>query len=716
MLLPGVLLGGGFTWALANRAWETALGELRANAHSAALKICAELEASVSLLNALASSPYLDPENRQLEAFRRQARDAVAPIEGYVVFFGAENPRLPLVSTSVPAGQQIAAPPRGVGIEAALQSGKPVFVGPVYIPSLDRSLASILVPVLRGGRAIGVLGMPLMWNRLQEPFRSAPGTLGSSAFLLTPDNRLIARDPDPERVLARTVTPWIIPAIGDQTLGILRGEGLDGDPAVMAFERLPLSGWFVVVSATEEEMRARWLPALLEAVALIAAVLIPAGILGWAMIQRLMRPMSGLLDGAAVPETGPRVLEFEALAAAVIAAQNAPRREAEVARRAALENLQLAREAEDERRLLKSVVQSVPEAIFVKDTELRYVLVNRAGAGALGRTEDEVLGRTDGDLTSPELARELEMSDRAMMNTGITQEYENRMMLPGHGGEARTYLTVKGPWRDSMGRIAGLVSVARDVTLRRTTEERLRAAEEAMRRIARADTLAAMGVGVAHELNQPLTAMANFLRAGMRWLQEDSPDPARIAAAREAMQEAAAQALRAGEIVRRLRDFIGRGETEQKIVSLGPLVADGVALTCAAHGEESLPIALDLAISGCVVRADEVQLQQVFVNLLRNAIEATEGQEDRGLSVSLKREDGNAVLLFTDAGPGFSPEVRERLFQPFVSTKEGGMGIGLAICRTIIEAHSGQIEILPREGRGTVIRIELPLVAAKEDA
>jgi two-component system sensor kinase FixL len=223
-------------------------------------------------------------------------------------------------------------------------------------------------------------------------------------------------------------------------------------------------------------------------------------------------------------------------------------------------------------------------------------------------------------------------------------------------------------------------------------------------------------VGVAHELNQPLTAAANFLRAGARWLQDDTPDPVRIVAAREAMREAAAQAQRAGEIVRRLRDFIGRGETEQKFVSLGPLIVDGVALIRATRGEESLPVALDLEITDCIVMADEVQLQQVFVNLLRNAIEATEGLQDRGLSVSLKREEGRAILLFTAAGPGVPPEVKERLFEPFISTKEGGMGIGLAICRAIVEAHAGRISAPAREGVGTVIRIDLPLAHAERTA
>ncbi|MDB5415675.1 MAG: domain S-box protein, partial [Rubritepida sp.] len=618
------------------------------------------------------------------------------------------------VNTGQPLGRPLPSVASGGPSIVALRTGRPAFAPPVYMAEIDRSLAVVAVPVMRGGEVRGALAMPLATGRLAQPLMPAPGALGSVAFILGPASRLVARQPDPDLILARTGPEWISAAIGDRARGILRGEGLDGEPAVLAFQRLAISNWVVVVSASAAEERAAWLPAILWRAGIASLLLGFALLSGLWLIRRLLRPLDGLIDGVAdLPRTGARVAEFEALTAAVMAAQTAPRREAEAARRAAEENLVLAREAENERRLLKSVVQSVPEAIFVKNTEMRYVLVNRAAAGAFGRSEDEVLGRTDAELTNPEVAREFELTDRAMMNTGITQEYENRVMLPGHEGEARTYLTVKGPWRDSSGRIAGLVSVARDVTLRRATEERLRAAEESMRRIARADSLAAMGVGVAHELNQPLTAVANFLRAGARWLQDDNPDPSRIAAAREAMQEAAAQALRAGEIVRRLRDFIGRGETEQKLVSLGPLVADGVALTCAARGEESLPIALDLAISGCIVMADEVQLQQVFVNLLRNAIEATEDQEERGLAVTLRREDGRAVLRFADAGPGLPPEVKERLFEPFVSTKESGMGIGLAICRAIVEAHAGRIQAQTREGGGTVIRIDLPLARAE---
>ncbi len=710
-LAPGLLLGGGLLLDLAHRLQDQAEADLIHSAEAIGRAVNQELEGAVLVLATLATSPQLDAGGEGLIAFHRQASEVAARLGTFISLVTPDDLRQPVVSTRFPLGAPLPGLPDDAASVIAIRTGRPVFVPPLYISGLDRFLPMVAVPVVRAGEVRGALAMPLAGGRLQQALRPH-GSLGTAVYILGPGNRLVAHQPETERRLAPTTPAWMSEAIGDRDRGVIRGEGLAGAPAVMAFDRLPINGWVVVVGATLAEEQAAWLPPVLARAGLLAALLLAGLGLLVVMIRRLMRPLDGLVDGVPDrPEGVTRVAEFETLAAAVLAAQNAPRREAEAARRAAEENLLLAREAEDERRLLKSIVQSVPEAIFVKDTALRYVLVNRAAAGAFGRSEDEVIGRTDADLAHPEMARETSLTDRALIDSGITQEYEARVSLPGHG-ESRTYLTVKAPWRDSTGRVAGLVSVARDITLRRATEDRLRAADEAMRRIARADSLTAMGVGVAHELNQPLTAVANFLRAGARWLQGDAVDPARIGAAREAMQEAAAQAQRAGEIVRRLRDFVSRGETEQKLVALGPLVADGVALTCAAHGEGNLPIALDLPISGCMVMADEVQLQQVFVNLLRNAIEATEGREERGLAVTLQQEGGRAVLHFADAGPGIPAEVRERLFEPFVSTKEEGMGIGLAICRAIVEAHAGRIGALMREGGGTSIRVDLPLAGA----
>jgi PAS domain S-box-containing protein len=714
MLLPAMLLGAWLTAELAARLKSDTEALLASGARSRALAVERELEAAVLLLQSLATSPHLDGGAAGLAAFHAQTREVVAPLGSFAIFARREEPRRQLVNSRLPLGSALPTMLEDGAAARALRTGQPAFRGPVVLPLIEQNLASVAVPVRRDGQVVGALSMPILPARLAALLRQPVGQIGSAGFLIAPPDGLVS-----SLVFADGASgPWSIPPdflerLGPAARGLIRAPGPDGAPLLMAFERVPLNGWIVILAATQAEERAAWLRPALNAAGLALLVVLLLALLTIHFIQRLIRPLSGLTsDTAPVAKGGPRVAEFEALAAAVAEARRAPLREAEASRELVAQTIALAREVEDDRQLLRSVMESVPDEIFVKDARLRYVMVNREVARVMGRPEGYILNRTDEELLDPELSGTLAALDREVMRNGVIHEYERSMAMPGHPGEERTYFVVKAPWRDSTGQVVGLVGVARDVTRRRATEQRLRQAEEAMRRIARADTLSAMSMGVAHELNQPLTAAGNFLRAGMRMLQGDPPDQRRIGAAREAMREAANQTLRAGEILRRLRDFIGRGETEQRLVSLGPLVADGAALVRAAHGTEAPPIALDLSVSGCLVMADQVQLQQVFVNLLRNAIEATEGLPERGIAVSLQREGGRAVLSFCDAGPGLPAEVRERLFQPFVSTKENGMGIGLSICRAIIEAHGGRISAPAGEGRGTVIRIELPLSEA----
>ncbi|WPB86752.1 sensor histidine kinase [Sediminicoccus rosea] len=714
MLLPATLLGGWLTMELAARLKSDTEALLASGARSRALAVERDLEAAVLLLQSLATSPHLDAGEAGLAAFHAQAREVVAPLGSFAIFVRREEPRRQLVNSRLPLGSTLPTMLEDGAAARAMRTGQPAFREPLLLPRIEQNLASVAVPVRRDGQVVGALSMPILPSRLAALLRQPVGQIGSAGFIIAPPDGLVA-----SLVFADGASdPWTIPPgflerLGPAARGIIRAPGPVGEPLLMAFERVPLNGWIVILAATEAEEQAAWLQPALNAAALALGVVLLLALLTIRFIQRLIRPLSRLTsDTRQAPPGGLRVAEFEALAAAVAEARRAPLREAEASRELVAQTIALAREVEDDRQLLRSVMESVPDEIFVKDARLRYVMVNREVARVIGRPEGYILNRTDEELLDAELAARLGAIDREVMRNGVIHEYESAMAMPGHPGEERTYFVVKAPWRDSTGQVVGLVGVARDVTRRRATEQRLRQAEEAMRRIARADTLSAMSMGVAHELNQPLTAAGNFLRAGMRMLQGEQPDQKRVAAARDAMREAANQALRAGEILRRLRDFIGRGETEQQLVSLGPLVADGAALVRAAQGTDAPQIALDLSVSGCVVMADQVQLQQVFVNLLRNAIEATEGLADRGIAVSLQREGGRAVLSFRDAGPGLPPEVRERLFQPFVSTKESGMGIGLSICRAIIEAHGGRISAPAGEGRGTVIRIELPLSQA----
>lgn len=713
LLLPAILLGGWLILELAARLKGDVEELLAIGARARALAIERELEAAVLVLNALATASHLDDGVEALAAFHAQAREVLAPLEGFAIFVRREDPRRQVVNSRLPLGAPLPDMLEQGPAARALRSGQPAFAAPIMLPGIERSLASVAVPVRRQGEVVGALAMPMSPDRLGALLRQPVGSFGSQGFLLAPPDQTVVgiATASGARIHA-AIPPDFFANLGPGERRRLRGIGPGGQELLMAFERLPASGWVVILGATRAEELLAWQRPALQAAATALIVLLILGVLVDLSIRRLMRPLAQLTSAeAARPDGLIRIAEFEALASAVAEARRAPLREAEVARRLAENSQAQARKMDDERQLLRSVVESVPDEIFVKDVDLRYVLVNQAVSRVMGHYEEDILGRTDRELLGAADAENLRVIDLETIRNGVVQEYETRLIMPGHPGEFREYVVVKAPWRDSTGRIVGLVGVARDITRRRATEARLRQSEEATRRIARADTLAAMSLGVAHELNQPLTAAGNFLRAGMRMLQADPPDATRTGAAREAMREASAQILRAGEILRRLRDFVGRGETELRLASLGPLVADGVALVTAAHRGAAPPIALDVGAAGCLIMADAVQMQQVFVNLLRNAIEATEGLAAPGITVSLQREGGRAVLTFRDGGPGLPAEVRERLFQPFVSTKDGGMGIGLSICRAIIEAHGGRIAT-PVTAGGTEIRIELPLAEA----
>jgi len=184
---------------------------------------------------------------------------------------------------------------------------------------------------------------------------------------------------------------------------------------------------------------------------------------------------------------------------------------------------------------------------------------------------------------------------------------------------------------------------------------------------------------------------------------------------RDALEKAADQALRAGEIIRRLRDFVARGESERRVENVKKLIEEASAL--ALVGAKDLDVSVRFAFHPALdlVLADKVQIQQVLLNLMRNAMEAMEGQPRRDLIIST--EPGNDDMLaisVSDTGSGLSPEVRAQLFQPFVTTKRHGMGVGLSISRTIVEAHGGQIDAEPNPAGGTIFRFTLRTVTNEE--
>jgi len=259
----------------------------------------------------------------------------------------------------------------------------------------------------------------------------------------------------------------------------------------------------------------------------------------------------------------------------------------------------------------------------------------------------------------------------------------------------------------------GVVATYSDVTERKQAVEREKRQQAEFSRAARLNVMGEMASALAHELNQPLSAIANYMK-GSRRLLENSED-ARAATLRDAMDKASDQALRAGQIIRRLRDFVARGETERRVEDVKKLIEEASALALVGAKDKGVRVRFDFDSRSDFVLADKVQVQQVLLNLMRNAIDAMEDTERRELVIATSPVTDTMVeISVADTGSGISPEIGAQLFQPFVTTKSHGMGVGLSISRTIVEAHGGSIAPRPNPGGGTVFSFTLPIVTKKE--
>lgn len=245
-----------------------------------------------------------------------------------------------------------------------------------------------------------------------------------------------------------------------------------------------------------------------------------------------------------------------------------------------------------------------------------------------------------------------------------------------------------------------------DLTERQQTELRLHDLQSELAHVSRVSAMGTLATSLAHELNQPLTAIANYVETARDLLEDCTPET--VETVREALEDCASQSVRAGQIVRRLRDFISRGESERRVESLGRLISEASALALVGAGERGVEVDVKLARDTDKVLVDRIQIQQVLLNLIRNAIDAMNGCVTRMLEISSRRHDGDLIeVVIADSGPGLPPHVAERLFDPFVSTKSAGMGLGLSICHTIVTGHGGRIWTEPSRLGGTAFHFTL---------
>jgi two-component system sensor kinase FixL len=247
--------------------------------------------------------------------------------------------------------------------------------------------------------------------------------------------------------------------------------------------------------------------------------------------------------------------------------------------------------------------------------------------------------------------------------------------------------------------------LTREMAEHQRMDARLQELQDELCHAAHLSAAGQLAATLAHELNQPLTATTTSIGAARRLLKGADVD---LSAAQEVIEEAAEQVKRAGQIIRRLREFVARGETEKRFESVAIMVEEASAL--ALVGVDALGVAarFDFDPNAPVAFVDRIQIQQVLANLMRNAMEAMAGQPERKLEVSTALIDNGLIeIAVADTGPGLPKDVADHLFEPVVSTKRHGMGLGLSICRAIVEAHGGRLWSEPGRNGGAVFRFTL---------
>jgi two-component system sensor kinase FixL len=361
--------------------------------------------------------------------------------------------------------------------------------------------------------------------------------------------------------------------------------------------------------------------------------------------------------------------------------------------------------AEEALREKANLLDLTHDTVFVRDAKDVITFWNRGAEELYGWTRDEAVGQVSHDLTQTIFPAPLE---KIMAELNSTGRWEGELIHTRRDG---TRVVVASRWAlqsDERGKPTAVLETNNDITERKRTEEALHKVQAELAHVTRVTTLGEMTTSIAHEVNQPLGAVVNNASACLRWLAGEAPN---LEEARQSARLIIADGHRASEIIGRIRALVKKSPPRKDRLDINETILEVIALTRSEAQKNRLSLQTQLSSDLPLILGDRIQLQQVILNLIINAIEAMSGvgEGPRELLLGSRKDDSQGVLVrVRDSGPGLDPKSLDRLFTAFYTTKPQGMGMGLAISRSIIEAHGGRLWASANEGRGATFEFTLP--------
>ncbi|MHB1231910.1 MAG: sensor histidine kinase [Burkholderiales bacterium] len=362
---------------------------------------------------------------------------------------------------------------------------------------------------------------------------------------------------------------------------------------------------------------------------------------------------------------------------------------------------------------LRLIIESEPECVKLQTLDGRLLEMNPAGLALVDAEQsEEVVGSSVYRFIAPAFRLAYEaLTKRVFQGESGVMEFQI-ISLKGHRRWLETHAV---PLRDAKGETVALLGITRDITGKKRAEEEVRMHNTELAHVSRLTVMCEMASTLAHELNQPLSAISNYTRGCMRRIRSTSSTTEEILAA---MELVCVQAERAGDIIRSVRAFVKKGESSRIPSEINDIVRDTVRFAEPEARQHGVGIRLRLAEQLPPVLTDAIQIEQVILNIVRNAIEAMDGIEfgKREIVIETAPNEGDVIeVRVTDTGPGMSSAQFDAVFDPFFTTKPSGMGMGLTISRSIIEAHGGRLWATLNAGGGLTFQFKLPMMSEVHD-